>query len=302
MSTFRQFSYFLAVVDEESFTRAAEKVMVSQPSLSQQIKALEAEIGAELLERGPRGVRLTSAGKQFVPHARAACRSAESAMRTARSAARLEEGEIEISTVRSIAAGILPDLIRSWRQRYPGTSVRLHEFNHRRLSEQSVFDGLSEVGIGPPPIGWAGPVCRLGWEELVIILPDDDPMNREGKIDLRALAGREWVAFDPENGMSEFLSYACANCEPPFKPNHAVFTAQVETAAKLAAAGVGPALVPSNTVPANLRGAVLSCDPPVGRELTLFTRFGWSPIVTAFRELLEETAWAKPPEGAVVIP
>jgi DNA-binding transcriptional LysR family regulator len=296
MSSLRQFSYLLAVVDEDSFTRAAERMRVAQPSLSQQIKSLEAELGTELLERKTRGVRLTSAGKQFVPHARAAVRSADSAMRSARNAARLEAGEIEISTVRSIAAGILPDLIRSWRHRYPGTSVRLHEFNHRRLSEQSVLDGLSEVGIGPPPIDWAGPVCKLGWEELVIILPEDDPMNRGGKIELRTLAGREWVAFDPENGMSEFLSYACSKCDNPFTPNHAVFTAQVETAAKLAAAGVGPALVPSNTVPANLKGAVLSC------ELTLFTRFGWSPIVTAFRSLLEEAVWDKPPEGAVVIP
>src|SRR5918995_2290941 len=141
MTSFRRIAYWLAVVEEGSFTRAALRMHVSQPSLSQQIRALEHEIGGELLERLPRSVRLTAAGKAFLPHAQTAVRAVERAHQAARSALDLEIGELEISTVRSIAAGILPDLVQAWRQRHPGTFVRLHEFTHRSLAEDSVRGG-----------------------------------------------------------------------------------------------------------------------------------------------------------------
>ena len=148
----RRIAYWLAVVEEGSFTRAALRMHVSQPSLSQQVRLLEQEVGGELLERLPRSVRLTAAGKAFLPHAQIAVRAVERAQQAARSALELETGELEISTVRSIAAGILPDLVKSWRQRHPGTFVRLHEFTHRSLAEDSVRGGVGDLGINPPPI------------------------------------------------------------------------------------------------------------------------------------------------------
>src|SRR5918998_5386847 len=112
----RRIAYWLAVVEEGSFTRAALRMHVSQPSLSQQVRLLEQEVGGELLERLPRSVRLTAAGKAFLPHAQTAVRAAARAQHAARSALDLETGELEISTVRSIVAGILPELVQSWRQ------------------------------------------------------------------------------------------------------------------------------------------------------------------------------------------
>src|SRR5882672_222310 len=81
----RQLRYFTAIADERSFTRAAEQLLVAQPSLSQQIKSLEAELGGQLLERLPTGVRLTAAGQAFLPEARAAVRHADRAAQQARS-------------------------------------------------------------------------------------------------------------------------------------------------------------------------------------------------------------------------
>src|SRR6266550_4189426 len=104
----RQLQYLLAIADEGSFTRAAEQLLVAQPSLSQQIKSLEHELGGPLLERLPTGVRLTAAGKAFLPEARAAVAHAERARRNARSALGLEAGEIEVATVTSVAFGVLP--------------------------------------------------------------------------------------------------------------------------------------------------------------------------------------------------
>src|SRR3954451_6619734 len=101
----RQLHYFLAIADEGSFTRAAERLLVSQPSLSQQIKSLERELGGPLLERLPKSVRLTAAGNVFVTDARAAIAHAECATRNARSALGLEAGELEVATVTSVAFG-----------------------------------------------------------------------------------------------------------------------------------------------------------------------------------------------------
>src|SRR3954464_2598404 len=88
----RQLQYLLAIADEGSFTRAADQLLVAQPSLSQQIKSLERELGGPLLERLPTGGRLPAAGKAFLPEARAAVTHAERAKRNARSALGLEAG------------------------------------------------------------------------------------------------------------------------------------------------------------------------------------------------------------------
>jgi DNA-binding transcriptional LysR family regulator len=300
MSSYRRMAYWLAVVEEGSFSRAAARMHVSQPSLSQQVRALEREVGGPLLERLPRSVRLTAAGKAFLPHAQTAVRAAERATRAARGALQLETGELEMSTVRSIAAGILPEVIQTWRERYPGTFVRLHEFTHRRLSEDSVRDGLSDLGIGPPPLRWSGPVCHLGWEEFLVVLPPQDPLASDEKLPLAALAERDWVMFEPGNGLHDLVVAACASAG--FRPRHAVLTSQVETAARLAAAGVGPTLVPENVIPDGLDGALRPVDPPLGRELTVYARDEWGPLGGAFVDLIGETPWPKPPAGALVIP
>jgi DNA-binding transcriptional LysR family regulator len=300
MTSFRRIAYWLAVVEEGSFTRAALRMHVSQPSLSQQVRALEKEVGGELLERLPRSVRLTAAGKAFLPHAQTAVRAAERAHQAARSALDLETGELEISTVRSIAAGILPDLVQSWRQRHPGTFVRLHEFTHRSLAEDSVRGGVGDLGIGPPPIDWTGPVRRLGWEEFLVVVSPEDPYASRRNLRLAQLKDRDWVMFERGNGLHDLIVSACASAG--FTPRHAVLTSQVETAARLAAAGVGPTLVPENVIPDGLDGALLRVDPPLGRELTVYAREQWGPLGGAFVDLMAETRWAKPPRGALVVP
>src|SRR5947208_16101449 len=103
----RQLHYFLAIADEGSFTRASERLLVAQPSLSQQIKSLEQELGGPLLERLPKGVRLTAAGNAFLTEARAAVTHAGRARRDARSALGLLAGDLEVATVTSVAFGVL---------------------------------------------------------------------------------------------------------------------------------------------------------------------------------------------------
>jgi DNA-binding transcriptional LysR family regulator len=190
--------------------------------------------------------------------------------------------------------------VQSWRQRHPGTFVRLDEFTHRSLAEDSVRGGVGDLGIGPPPIDWTGPVRRLGWEEFLVVLSPEVPRASRRKVRLVELKDRDWVMFEPGNGLHDLIVSACASAG--FTPRHAVLTSQVETAARLAAAGVGPTLVPENVIPDGLDGALLRVDPPLGRELTVYAREQWGPLGGAFVELMRETRWAKPPRGALVVP
>jgi len=141
---FRQLECFVAVVDEGSFTRAARRVGITQPSLSQHIKALELELEGALLDRLPRGVSLTPAGRSLLPEARTAVRALERGRQGARSALALELGELEIATVLSMAVGYLPRHIGVWHGRHPNVSIRLHEFRHRTLLEDAVEQGAGD--------------------------------------------------------------------------------------------------------------------------------------------------------------
>src|SRR5215218_11040104 len=241
--TLRQLEYLAAVVDEGSFGRAAQRLYVTQPTLSQQVRALEAEIGGPLLERLARGVRPTSAGEALLPAARAALAAAERARRSARMVLELEAGELEIATVGTVALGLLPPVLRRWRTRHRGLVVRVHEHRDAPTLAQAVAEGSADLGIGPRPPGWSGPLEPLGWEEFVVILPPGDPLRKgETPVALAGLAEREWVLFEREHALAELTDRLCA--AEGFTPRASVRSAQIAGVAALAAAGLGTALVP----------------------------------------------------------
>jgi DNA-binding transcriptional LysR family regulator len=293
--TLRQLEYLVAVLEEGSFTRAAERLFVSQPALSHQVKALERGVGGELLERLPHAVRPTPMGRAFLPHAIAAVHAAEDAGRAARSVSELEAGDLRIATLHSIALGVVPAAIRAWRLANPQVSFELFEYlNIEQLTAQMGL-GVADVAVGPPPRGWDGPIRTLGSEELVVVLAVDDPLvqdRRRRTVSIDKLADRPWVLYSPDNGLAPVVTEACAAAG--FSPRAAVHTHHTATAAQLAAAGLGPALVPENIVEPGFTGALLRPDPPVTRELVAFSRARPSPLVSAFTDVLAEHAVIDP--------
>jgi DNA-binding transcriptional LysR family regulator len=297
----RQLQYFLAIVDEGSFTGAAQRLLVAQPSLSQQIKSLEHELGGPLLERLPKGVRLTAAGEAFVTEARASVTHAERATRGARGVLGLQAGELEVATVTSVAYCVLPPAFRLWRERHPATTIALHEYTHRRALDDAVRMGVGDIAVGPRPPEWRGPVVDLGWEEFVVVLPRSDPLARtERAVSLHELADRDWVLFGPEHGLSQLVLGVCARAG--FTPRRTVQTGQVAAAAPLAAAGLGVTIVPGNVVPDGLDAAVRRLRPRLVRELVAFTRQDWSPLAQAFLDVLRAGSWPRRPRSADVVP
>ncbi len=131
--------------------------------------------------------------------------------------------------------------------------------------------GQADLAVGPAPAGWAGPVRDLGVEEFVVVVPQDDPVEDEnGTIALNQLQDRDWVHYAPSNGLADILNRHCAAAG--FQPRAAVRTEQTAAAPVLAAAGLGPALVPSNVLSPHFDGRVLRPEPRILRTLTAYTR------------------------------
>ena len=128
----------------------------------------------------------------------------------------------------------------------------------------------------------------------------DDPLvqGRRRKVALDRLAERPWVLYHPDNGLSPVVLEACAAAG--FTPRPAVHTHHAATAAQLAAAGLGPALVPENTLEPGFTGAVLRPDPPVSRELVAFTRDDPSPLAASFADVLAEHAVIDPRQPSIL--
>jgi DNA-binding transcriptional LysR family regulator len=298
----RQITYLLAVVEEGSFTRAAQRLSVAQPSLSQQIRALERELGGPLLERMPNGVLLTEAGRAFLPDARSAASHAARAAEAARTTLGAPGRQLELATVTSMAVGILPDALARWHRSQADTAVYLHEFRHRRELHDAVRGGLGDLGVGPRPSNWTGPITRLGWEEFVLVLPPHDPLaagGSGGAVPLERLADRDWVLLEPGHGLHELTQRACARAG--FTPRAAVRTGQVAAAAQLAAAGLGPTLLGSHAVPAGLDAALMRVRPRLVREVVAFTRTAWSPAGEEFLELMGKLPMRARPRGAELV-
>src|SRR5579862_2475833 len=271
----------MAVAEEGSFTLAARKLRISQPSLSQQVRALERDLGANLLERTSRGARLTTAGREFLPEARAMLTASQRARLAVRQTEEVEGGELQIATVRSLAVGVLPPLIGEFRRRHPGVRIWLRELAHRDDLNDAVVAGLSDIAVGPRPRVWAGPVVPLGWEEFVVIVPRSDSIGaREGPVALRELAEREWILYEPGHGLDDVVLFACA--QAGFTPRPAMRTGQSEAAVRLAASGLGVAMVPINVVPAQLSAIARRLRTPVVRELAAYSRTHFPPAAEAF--------------------
>ena len=283
--------YFVTVVREASFTRAADALHVTQSALSHQIKALEKSVGGALLERLPRGVRLTPMGRAFLPHAELAVRSAAQARRAARASAGAEGGELHVAALHSVAVGALPDVFARWRAAHPHVLLRLHEYATAEALEQAVERGTADLAVGPEPTGRPAAVVPVGEEEVVLVVPFDDRLAGRTTVTLPELADHAWIrcAMEPVVHGARFLDLACAKAG--FTPRTAVWTEHTSTAVRMAAAGVGVCAAPAHLV----RGAVgedcvvLSPDPPWKRPLTVYARVRPTGAAAAFVDLLRAT-------------
>ncbi|MER5624489.1 LysR family transcriptional regulator [Streptosporangium sp. NPDC002544] len=288
----RQLEYFVAVADRGSIRKAAEALFVAQPSLSTQIAALEREVGGALLNRQPRGVTLTPAGRVFLREARSTLAAAERAKRFAILALGGEQGELRFATVLSIAAGLVPDALLAWRSGRPGVPAYLHEYRSSAELERSTRQGLHDFAVGPKPSAAFEVMESIGTEEFVVVLPQGDPLLDSRAVDISALGDRPWVLFSRDHGLSDILDEVFAAAG--IAPEGAVSTSQTDVAVRLATVGLGPTLVPGNVVPRPLRRYARSLAVPLLRELYVYSTTALPSLAQPFlNELKTVTATQK---------
>ncbi|MBV8690572.1 MAG: LysR family transcriptional regulator [Actinobacteria bacterium] len=282
----RQLSYFLAVVDEGTFTAAASRVAVAQPSLSQAVRALEAELGTELFHRVGRAVRLTSAGEALVEPARQALRDADTAREAVRAVAGLEAGRLDLAALPTLAAEPVAGLVGAFTRAHPGVSVRLVSPEEPGTLDDLVRSGECEIGFTELHPDVEGLVQRrLFRQDLLAVFPPGSP--RHDTVGLRALAATPLVTTPPGTSSRRVIDDAFAA---------AGLTARVAVEANardailpLVLAGAGASLLPRPLMQgAAAQGAVVSAvRPPVHRDVGAVYRPGpLSPAARAFISLL----------------
>jgi DNA-binding transcriptional LysR family regulator len=291
----RHLRYAVALADELHFARAAARLHIAQPPLSQQIKALETELGVRLFDRTSRRVALTDAGAAFVAEARRTLASAEQAIEAARRAARAETGRLAVGYVSSASYELLPAVLRAFRRRAPDVLLVLEEMNS---SEQSrgVLAGTLDLGFvrRPPPTDrrLAGTVVRR--EPIVVAVPRDHALAAARAIRLRELALEPFVTF-PARPRPSWADVALDLCRGAgFEPRVVQEAVEMVSALSLVAAGIGIALVPGAVRAVPRPGVVFRpLTPAPWSEVMLIRRN--EPPTALIARFLEVVATTRPP-------
>lgn len=271
----RQIEYFVAVAEAGSLTKASRQLYIAQPSLSQQISSLEDELGAKLFERLPRGLQLTGEGRAFLTEARHVLASLGRAKATVRASLAGATGELRLATVTSLAVRLLPNAAGQWYRKNPKVKLFLSEHSHSEHLEDALTSGETDLALGPRPKRPYGAVKSLGMEEFCFVLPHDDPLSGRERIDAADLSERNWVLFGEGHGLTQIIERVCG--QAGFTPRIAARTNEVTTAARLAAAGLGPTLLPVNSIDTN--GVIVrSARKPILRELAVYARNGFTSL------------------------
>jgi DNA-binding transcriptional LysR family regulator len=297
----RHVRYFVAVAEEHSFTRAAQRLSIAQSPLSQQIRKLERELGVDLFLRTTRSVQLTHAGTIFYERARYLLASSEAAAEATRKAAVGELGQLSLGFTGSATYELLPALVRAFHARNPDVSLELHSEMLTPAQVEALEQHRIDVGVLRPPVNARGVVIEVLREEpLVVLLPVRHPLAGSRSVSLAALRDETFVGY-PSKPLSTLHSVMLTACrQAGFTPRIGQEVAETATLVALVAAGLGVGLVPASVQQLRIRGAVYvpMASPPVSVQLALAYRAGQvSPLVRRYLETARTLTRSWDPAG-----
>lgn len=286
MIELRQFRQFIAVAEELSFRRAAERLNMAQPPLTATIKRIEDEVGAVLIERTNRIERLTEAGRVFLDEARKTVNQAERAMLAAQRAGAGLTGTLRVTFVASAAREILPSILLRFREHYPAVKLELRE---AMTTEQltSLANNDSDLGFVIPPLQDAEnlKIEVVARNRLVAALPEGHPLTKAAQITLADMSHESWILFAARQGpgLHRIIHTACAKAG--FSPRIGQEAPQMDTIANLVAGGMGVALVSRALATSGRKGVAFrelaGPGTPVEFELAIAYAHS-SPVLDAF--------------------
>ncbi len=287
----RHIRYFLAVAEEANFTRAAAKLGIGQPPLSQQIRDLEAEIGAALFHRVPHGAELTAAGEAFLSEAKASLASAEKAKLAAQRANRGETGRLALGFTASSAFNpVVSATIRRFQAQWPDVRLSLTELNTLSLMEKLHRGELDATFMRPslddPP---GVRLKRLADEPMVVALPASHPLAKRETLPLALLATEPFILFPRLVGLSLFDDVVLACRKAGFELTVAQEAPQISSVVNLVAAELGVSIVPESIAQIKLDGVAyrpIEGPPAVARLALAVLKTQRSPVTENLMGLL----------------
>lgn len=198
-----QVRHFLAVVDEGGFTAAARKLYIAQPSLSQSVRRLEADLGVRLFERAGRGSRLTPAGERFLPAARMLLAGADGVLALAGEVRAVRAGRLRVAALGTLATDPLAGLLRNLNERHPGVQLRVVSPEGPEALVRAVRQGRVDLGLTDLSTVPSGLVSRpVGEQEVVLALPADRAAAVDDPVPLDLIGGLEFVSVSTGAGDS----------------------------------------------------------------------------------------------------
>ncbi|MCY1274869.1 HTH-type transcriptional regulator BenM [compost metagenome] len=294
----RHLRYFIAVAEELHFGRAAEHLGISQPPLSQQIQALEEEIGARLLERTNRRVELTEAGRLFLDESRQVLAQVDKAVQLARRAQRGELGELKVGFTSSAPfTSTVPRSIHAFRQAYPDVHLELHEMSSAETVKALLEDSVQVGVIRPLALPDNLQSVELFREPLVAVLRADHPLaeGSEEGLEIGAMAEEPFVFFPRTFGTGLYDQLIALAREAGFSPRIAQEASEAMTIIGLVSAGLGVSVLPASFRRTRVDGVVYRTllDPGATTAVWLVRRRGErSPLALSFVELVTREAAA----------
>lgn len=289
---FRQLKYFVVVAEELHFGRAAERLHLTQPALSKQIRRLEELLDFRLFHRTKHQVQLTQAGQVFLERARQLLEQAEQAVQLAKRTARGEMGQLAIGFTTSALHSVLPEMTQRFRERYPSVELTMIELCTEAQVE-ALLKGEVDVGFLHPPIRHKLiQLHPLLAEEFVAVLPKNHPLQECARIPVMALARESFILHPREQGPVLYDQFFSLCQQLGFQPHVVQEHGMHQTRVGLVAAGIGVTFVPESVQP--LVPPSVVCRPIEGSNLKLELAAGWrkddsSPVLREFLKVVKES-------------
>lgn len=295
----RHLRYFVAVAEELHFGRAAQRLQMAQPPLSQQIRNLEQELGVELFKRTKRSVRLTSAGQAFLAETYQTLNQVDHSIKMAQRANRGEMGQLTVGFVSSAAYSVVPEIIRIFRVEYPDISLELKELRgdiqleYLRTEQLDIGFYRTDHGTRQTILDQSFQVEAVLQEPFLIALPEHHPLAQCPGLTLAMLKDEAFITF-PRQQSPSFNEQILRLCQKAgFTPKVAQEAMLMQTIVSLVATGIGVALVPASLENLHRTGIVYRplLEPQEFTELSgIWRQNNDSPVLTRFIEVMRQVA------------
>jgi DNA-binding transcriptional LysR family regulator len=287
----RHLRYFVTVADECHYGRAAKRLGMTQPPLSQQIRQLEEELGVSLFRRLGRNIELTDAGWVFLDDAQRTLAQAERSIQNARRAARGEIGQLDVGLVVTATYSVVPAVLQGFRERYPQVTVILHELTTPEQT-QALRDKKIDVGFLRRPVFGDDLEIRTVFQEpLIVVLPKKHPLATVKNLSVEMLRDEQFILSPPRLRLAWYDQVMCLCQEAGFTPNITQQAVHIETILGLVAGGMGITLLPASV--GGWRRKEVTYKPLADEDVLVDLVLAWrkgesSSVLSAFLEIVGE--------------